>query len=623
MKCHICGEKNPDQAKFCKACGAPLAENEQADSNQIKNKETNKPRNKRKWWVILASALLIVIFVSAVIALGNVKQEKQYEDYIASANRYIEQQDYDKAEDAYLKAIDIDPKKEEPYLRLADVYTSREEYEKAVQILKKAKTDQDKVNQKLDELVNMTEYAWVVKPEIEADNIYYLKNNDFSQVSVNEMNLQLDNEYAVIKNGASFGLIDMEGKRFEEEGYKSVSVESDSYVIEYFEEKYDEEMKAYTNLFFLIDRKLSFAMFYGGPPEGGGGAYYWTGSLRNTMEELWSASGSTFKNPSVPIPVRTSDSDYEVRADGNWIKWSDNLTGKYAIYYEGRLVSDFIYDKCGSYTDGVMAVCKDGKWGYVDKDGKIVIPFEYDASWQEYTSNRKTSNQEDYCYAAFGGYVPLVKDGKWEMRDTGGKVVIPSGIFEAIRPVHDSKCWVKKDGKWGVIELQKKGKNTGKDEDKNKEKAETITADTYVNIYGPILRDVNAAYASTNIYYFYDINKDGVKELLAEEGFCEGDYMYKIYTISSGESKYLGEVLGYHSGFYMDENGGTDDYIIRASGEQGYETISHIRIEGDKVIDEQISERQLGQNEDYYSRSHEQLPNAPVTYMSLLQSDTK
>ncbi len=40
--------------------------------------------------------------------------------------------------------------------------------------------------------------------------------------------------------------------------------------------------------------------------------------------------------------------------------------------------------------------------------------------------------------------------------DSDGKKVIPEGIFEAIRPVQDGKCWVKKDGYWGVIELEDK-----------------------------------------------------------------------------------------------------------------------------------------------------------------------
>ena len=642
MKCPKCGIENPYQAKFCKSCGAPLVESEQEDSAKVRDKEIDKPQNKKKWRIGAACLLLITILLALVIVIGNVRRDKEYERYISSANRYIEQANYDKAEDAYLKAIDVDPKEEEPYLCLADIYAGREDYEKAVQILKKANkstsfknaknkdsTDsksqenvQNKVKQKLDEFVNMTEYTWKVEPSIEADNIYYLKNNDISQASVNEMNLQLANEYAVIKNETSLGLIDMMGNKFEDEEYKSVYVGFGHYVIEYPEQRYDEETGSYTNFFFLIDGKLSFAMFSGKPLEQTGGVYYWTEGLHNTEEVSREDSYYSIKEPPVPIPVRKSDR--EMHADESWIDWNNNLTGKYAIYYDGGLVSDFIYDQCGSYADGLMAVCNDGKWGYVDKNGKIVIPLEYESSWKEYVPYKGVSGQEEYCYAVSEGYVPLVRDGKWEMRNTGGKVVIPSGIFEAIRPVHDSKCWVKKNGKWGVIELQGDGKDKNADKGRSgdKEKAETITADTYLNLYDPILQDINATYGSMNIYYFFDIDKNGVKELLAEEGTCEGDYMYKIYTISDGKSKYLGEVSGFHCGFYMDENNGTGDYIIRAEGFQGYERLSYIKIENGTVVEEQISERQLEQNDSYYSQSKE-VPNASVTDMSLLQSDSE
>lgn len=635
MKCPRCGKENLNEANFCKACGTPLTKDRQAGPVHENGKKMNdKPQRKRKLWIGAVCVLLCAVFLALAVILVNVKKEKEYESYIASGNRYIEQQNYKKAEDAYLKAIKIEPKKEEPYLCLADIYADREDYEKAVGILKKARKNtgskevkgeskeqeskQNQVEKKLDEFVNMTEYTWKVKPTIEADNIYYLKNNNIRQASVNEMNIQFGNEYAVIKNNESFGLIDMEGNRFEDEEYKSVSVDFDCYVIEYPEEKYDEELKAYTDLFFLIDGQLSYAMFYGGPLEESGGVYYWTDSLHNTMEASRVVSDYIMKEPSVPIPVRTSD--HEIQSGENWMEWNDNLTGKYAIYYNGGLVSDFIYEQCGSYTDGLMAVCKDGKWGYVDKEGKVVIPLEYEASWNEYVPYGKTSTEEaqEYCYAVSEGYVPLVRDGKWELRNTAGKVVIPSGIFEAIRPVHAGKCWVKKSGKWGVIELQKE--NQGIDEEKDNKQEETITADTYINLYSPIIQEANVTYGSLNIYYFYDIDKDGVKELLVEEGTCEADYIYKIYTISGGKSECLGQVFGFHCAFYKDENNGTGDYIVRAEGHQGYERISNIRIIYDKVTEEQVSERKLGSDDRYYSEDHEPLPYSSVADLSLLQS---
>lgn len=93
-----------------------------------------------------------------------------------------------------------------------------------------------------------------------------------------------------------------------------------------------------------------------------------------------------------------------------------------------------------------------------------MIPIKYDASWKHYNETNGDKEKE-FCYAATEGYVPLVKDGKWEMRNSKGDLVISSGAFEEILPVYDGKCWVKKDGKWGILKLE----NAKIDKDSEKE----------------------------------------------------------------------------------------------------------------------------------------------------------
>ena len=66
------------------------------------------------------------------------RQEKQYEALLDSGNRYIEELDYEKAEDSYLQAISIDPKQKEPYLKLIDIYIAQEEYDQAAETAEKS-----------------------------------------------------------------------------------------------------------------------------------------------------------------------------------------------------------------------------------------------------------------------------------------------------------------------------------------------------------------------------------------------------------------------------------------------------------------------------------------------------
>ena len=67
-------------------------------------------------------------------------------------------------------------------------------------------------------------------------------------------------------------------------------------------------------------------------------------------------------------------------------------------------MTDFIYEECGSESDGLLAVMQDGKWGYVNTEGEVVIPIEYDGSWKGLPFNDPATGElkeMDYCYAFF------------------------------------------------------------------------------------------------------------------------------------------------------------------------------------------------------------------------------
>ena len=57
-----------------------------------------------------------------------------------------------------------------------------------------------------------------------------------------------------------------------------------------------------------------------------------------------------------------------------------NLDNKYGIYtYDGTLISEPIYEKLPRFSFGVkvFVVCKNGKYGVIDKEGKLRIPISY------------------------------------------------------------------------------------------------------------------------------------------------------------------------------------------------------------------------------------------------------
>ena len=49
---------------------------------------------------------------------------------------------------------------------------------------------------------------------------------------------------------------------------------------------------------------------------------------------------------------------------------------------QGNVVIPIVYDAGRSFSDGLAAVQKGSKWGYVDRDGRTMIPFEFDEAGQ-------------------------------------------------------------------------------------------------------------------------------------------------------------------------------------------------------------------------------------------------
>ena len=466
MYCPECGKQNKENARFCRFCGTRIGENTGTDTTRF---DFVKKRKWKIWMLIIAILLLLVaagISIAFILKEQNAKQ--QIEGFLAEGNRYLEELDYEKAEDFYLRAIDIAPKEKEPYLRLAELYLEKGDIESARDIIRQAQdnvADSDKKEfESLEkDYENLETYTWVMEPKIEADDIYYPRDNDQYNYSVNELNRQKYSDYAVIKNGDKYGLIKNDGTIAAKTEYDDISVET--VVILDYPDIFNPYMltvqseQAEAGIYYLDEESgvINDASNANGLDLGGNkGAFYFCGQLHSIMEGYDIASmgmaGETRMPVQNTIPVKQTDSLYGGPETIDGWNWYNELQSMYAIYSDRGLVTDFVYEECGSESSGLLAVKQDGKWGYVNESGAVVIPLEYDASWEQFMFDYSTA--KDYCYAASDGYVALVKDGVWEMRDTEGNLVIAPGVFDEILPVYNDRCWVKKDGKWGVIEME-------------------------------------------------------------------------------------------------------------------------------------------------------------------------
>ena len=105
------------------------------------------------------------------------------------------------------------------------------------------------------------------------------------------------------------------------------------------------------------------------------------------------------------------------------------------------------YEKLGSFSEGLAAVMRDGKWGYINTKGEEVIPCQFPNPY------------EDYIASPFSEGLALVqKDGKWGFVNTEGVEVIPISIdAEAVGKFSEGLAFVYKDNE-NFFVIDKEGK---------------------------------------------------------------------------------------------------------------------------------------------------------------------
>ncbi len=146
----------------------------------------------------------------------------------------------------------------------------------------------------------------------------------------------------------------------------------------------------------------------------------------------------SYDMPSV-IPIQ------EASALGEEVTYASD---KYALFdlKSGKLLTGFIYENYYlGYVNGLMAVKRDGKWGYVRENGTVVTGFVYDAA--------EGDEGERRLYTPINGYIAVCQRGKWGIIDTDGKVVV-TPQYEDITQVDDQgRYWCKRDGLWSAKKM--------------------------------------------------------------------------------------------------------------------------------------------------------------------------
>ena len=107
------------------------------------------------------------------------------------------------------------------------------------------------------------------------------------------------------------------------------------------EPQYESSVNSGWDLYFFDEETEEITMAEGlGSGPDPMGAYYYCGGLHN-INEAYIYLDYQFKEPDSPIPVQQSDDIFE-SSDGYYGYW---LQGMYAVYNDGVLTTDFIYQE--------------------------------------------------------------------------------------------------------------------------------------------------------------------------------------------------------------------------------------------------------------------------------------
>jgi hypothetical protein len=138
----------------------------------------------------------------------------------------------------------------------------------------------------------------------------------------------------------------------------------------------------------------------------------------------------------------------EILIPAQYVYWSKNISkglwpvGKNdkfgAINLKNQVIIPFDFAMIESYSDalGIAAAQKEesGKFGFIDRKGITVIPFEYDFGWPS------------------DKYIIVKKNSKWGIIDSNNKIILPFEYAE-ILSTFDNSAWVIKNEGEEMFEL--------------------------------------------------------------------------------------------------------------------------------------------------------------------------
>ena len=145
-----------------------------------------------------------------------------------------------------------------------------------------------------------------------------------------------------------------------------------------------------------------------------------------------------------------------------------------------------VYEDIGdAFVDDLLNVKMNGKWGYIDRTGKVRIPFRYVQACRFRLGTAKVADENNYFYINTSGqfagthqgledcedyatiedeitylgipdgYTAFTENGKAGIRNSYGETIVPAE-YDEFGMVNEGIIVAKKNGQWGAIDFKGK-----------------------------------------------------------------------------------------------------------------------------------------------------------------------
>lgn len=125
MKCKYCGHENREGISYCEECGKKLM-NEDLQSDILYDSslihKISRAKDTKLFYIVICGFLVLSISLCIGLIYFPTTVHAEYRDLIKKGQEYLEAHEYEKAEDCFLDAIEIEPKEKEAYQELKDLY---------------------------------------------------------------------------------------------------------------------------------------------------------------------------------------------------------------------------------------------------------------------------------------------------------------------------------------------------------------------------------------------------------------------------------------------------------------------------------------------------------------------